>query len=436
MRIRVQVEAELVVVGRDDRVVVEVFVEVRRTVAVQIVQARDLVAAEDVDFFIHDLQAQRLEKARGEAPPRQLGELVIQAAHHPHVAVEGADRRAAVGEKVEAAEEGLGVPFVRQAVGDDVHRVRAVVRADGALGDDLIGEERRAAFGERGEIGRGAELFHGLLEFVRIRCGTAPDGDLESVGGLRRELDDHAAVGLFEGGTVSAADERDAESLVLQFGGLDDKHGGAAGGLAGAGGRVAEHEGLRAEVFGFKGARENLHAVEVFEPGHFQHFRRAHGVAEDHIVAVHMEAAVMRLCFGQRALLLFSRVGEIAIRCPARTDGRLERDLTFRHRRRRPRDLRLRVAELEVVARPRQRGAQRVGVVAHVGALVRADGDDEALVGGDRLAAAAHDGAGEERPTDDAIGGISRTGGGQGGRRGRGGGGTGSERAEREQWEQ
>ncbi len=50
-----EVERELVVCGRVADVVVEVLVEVRLAVVVQIVQARDLIAAEDVDLVIDDL---------------------------------------------------------------------------------------------------------------------------------------------------------------------------------------------------------------------------------------------------------------------------------------------------------------------------------------------------------------------------------------------
>ena len=44
----------------DDAGVVEVFVEVGLAVAVEIVQAGDLVAAEDVDFVIDDFQSNGL----------------------------------------------------------------------------------------------------------------------------------------------------------------------------------------------------------------------------------------------------------------------------------------------------------------------------------------------------------------------------------------
>ena len=92
-RVGLQVEGELVEARRDLHVVVEVLVEVGLAVAVQVVQPGDLVAAEDVDLVVDDLQAQRLEQARGEAPPRELLELVVDAGDDPDVAAPGADRR-------------------------------------------------------------------------------------------------------------------------------------------------------------------------------------------------------------------------------------------------------------------------------------------------------------------------------------------------------
>ncbi len=45
----------------------------------RIVQVRDLIAAEDVDFTIDDLLAQRLEHAGGVALPLDVFELVVDA---------------------------------------------------------------------------------------------------------------------------------------------------------------------------------------------------------------------------------------------------------------------------------------------------------------------------------------------------------------------
>jgi hypothetical protein len=105
LAIRLQSHRELVEMLRDLVVVVEVLDEVYFTIAVQIPQPSDLVAACHIDGFLHNFQAEGLKQAGGDPLPDQLSEVAINAAHPPHVSVPGADRRApAVLEKIEAAE--------------------------------------------------------------------------------------------------------------------------------------------------------------------------------------------------------------------------------------------------------------------------------------------------------------------------------------------
>ena len=212
VRICVQIEAELVVILRDDRVVVEIFVKIRRAVAVQIMQARDLIAAEHVHFVIDDFEAERLKQARRKPPPRELAERVVDAAHNPHVAVKRANRRAPVREKVEAAEERFRLPLVRQTVGDDIHGVRAVVRAKGALRDDLLGEECRTALGQRGEVGKLFFDSRGGDELFQIRDGAAPDREFERAF-LPAVLNRENAARLAGGKPHRAAEPRDGGGL-------------------------------------------------------------------------------------------------------------------------------------------------------------------------------------------------------------------------------
>ena len=72
LRVGLQIQHELVPLQRQAGVVVEVLVEVRLAVAVEIVQPGDLITARRVDDAIDDLQAQRLLQSRGEALPADL----------------------------------------------------------------------------------------------------------------------------------------------------------------------------------------------------------------------------------------------------------------------------------------------------------------------------------------------------------------------------
>ena len=74
-------------------VVVEVLIKVGLAVSVEVVEPDDLVAAADVDLAPDDLQAQRLEQARGDPPPGEPLLRSIDALDEPDVAVPGADRR-------------------------------------------------------------------------------------------------------------------------------------------------------------------------------------------------------------------------------------------------------------------------------------------------------------------------------------------------------
>ena len=67
------------IVLRHDGIVVEVLVEVRLAVMVQVVQARDLITACHVHFPVDHLEAQRLEQARRIPAPRQLVEFIVEA---------------------------------------------------------------------------------------------------------------------------------------------------------------------------------------------------------------------------------------------------------------------------------------------------------------------------------------------------------------------
>src|SRR5215470_12628884 len=68
-------------------VVVEAFVVIRFPVAVQIVEADDLVAAADINSAVAKLQTERLEQTGRDPLPGETPRGVFESAHHPHVAV-------------------------------------------------------------------------------------------------------------------------------------------------------------------------------------------------------------------------------------------------------------------------------------------------------------------------------------------------------------
>ena len=148
VRIHLQVMRELVVFLKRRDVVIEVLVEVRLAVVVQVVQARDLIAAEHIHFVLNDLQAERLEKSGGVTLPRHAVEFVVDVAEQPHVARHRANCRArAVRKKVDAAATNPGVEGIGFGHGERVHDVRlGRVRAEFAGNEQRFAPARRAAF--------------------------------------------------------------------------------------------------------------------------------------------------------------------------------------------------------------------------------------------------------------------------------------------------
>ena len=325
-------------------------------------QARNLVAARDVNLPVHKLRAERLEEAGGKALPSNLLQLIVEPADEPHVAVKGANRRAAVGEEVVPAEVGLGVPRVRRRLGDVVHDVGAGIGAKRALGDDS-GPLGGAALRERGEVGgrfggleRGA---NGVHFRIGVRAGDE-DFQIQRLRARLRDEREFARAGLiaFRGGElahVRVASDTDDEAVraVAKDGELELL---CRLGLYRAVVR-AEHHACAADEAqcllarpNVQRAREDALAADGFEAGQFQHTRVARRVGQHDIVAMDVEAAILGLRAGQWALLIRARVSEIFGSRPARPNLRLEGQLALDFRRRRPLDALLSLAEFEEVS--------------------------------------------------------------------------------------
>jgi hypothetical protein len=76
---------------RDLVVAIETLVIVGLTIAVEIAEADDLIAARDVDQSVHDFQSEWLEEPRRDALPRQTSARVVDSADSPDVTVPRAD---------------------------------------------------------------------------------------------------------------------------------------------------------------------------------------------------------------------------------------------------------------------------------------------------------------------------------------------------------
>jgi hypothetical protein len=101
-------------------------VEIGFVIAIEIVQTGDLIATEDVELVLHDLHAQRLIQAGGEAFPAQLLQLFVDALHEPHLACHRRDGRSAIAEEIMRRDE-------EQRAIRILERDRDAIRGEGRL---------------------------------------------------------------------------------------------------------------------------------------------------------------------------------------------------------------------------------------------------------------------------------------------------------------
>ena len=285
LRVRLQVEHELVEVRGDLDVVVEVLVEVGFAVLVEVVQDRDLVATEDVDLLVDDLQAEAVEDAGGVAAPGDLAELVVGELADPDVAAPGGEGDASVLEEVDRADADPGVVGILGGDGDGVDEVgrglefgqlvleRLLLRgvglgfdaalerlgllglvglAERAFGDDFLRPVGGAALGEGAEVGGGGDLGGHFAEHVAGVDRAVGERDLEGgAGGDLGELEGEEVALVTEDRAVGQAVDGHGGEFV---GGLNDGRG-VLGGLGGLG------LGLRVGLLaGLLGRERDFHA--------------------------------------------------------------------------------------------------------------------------------------------------------------------------------
>ena len=112
--IRLQSHREFVKVFRDLMVAVEALVPVRFVVAVEVVEPNDLIAANDVDFFLNTFHAQRLKQSSSNPlPGERFAFRIGETVDSPNGSVPRRyDRGPGVRQKVDSCQSQLAVPRV------------------------------------------------------------------------------------------------------------------------------------------------------------------------------------------------------------------------------------------------------------------------------------------------------------------------------------
>ena len=333
LAVRLQVEGELVEVRGDLDVVVEVLVEIGLAVAVEVLEAGDLVATEDVELLVDDRQAEGVEDAGGVAAPADLGEVGVGDLADPHVAAPGREGDAAVLEEREGADADPGLVGVGLGDGDVVDEVGGVEDlgqfvlqggllvgvgglgellldrvgllglvdlAEHAFGHDFFLPVRRAALGEGAQVGGLGDGRGGLGEGPGVLAAVG-EGDLEArAGGDLAEFQrEHVTFGRERAGDAVDGDRGGQLVAGLALG--ERERGGEAFGLHGtAVGQVREADGF-GEVTGDdrEGAAEDLDAIDGLEFGAFEQAGPADGVGEGDAIAGEVEAEVLGVLAGQ-----------------------------------------------------------------------------------------------------------------------------------------
>ena len=324
--VHLEVEGELVEVGRDLHVVVHVLIRVRLAVAVEVAQAGDLVPSEDMDDTLDHLEPERVEEAGGIALPADGAVLRGQVGAHPDVAAPGGEGEAVAFEEIQRAEAHPRAVRVRLRHGQGVDEVgRDLELADtGGVGlgsatktgqrllglglahlpADLDGllPARGPALGEGEQVGgrRGGGLGGGgqgggALGERGAHVGHADLGADLQAAKVERER---------AGGTETVArDARDGDGddVGAAMGKQDGRTG--AGELGpGAGDGVGELDpGGQGAVRHLELAHQHLTPVDHPEIGRLEDGRRPDRVGEDDALAVEEEAAILGVGGGKGA---------------------------------------------------------------------------------------------------------------------------------------
>ena len=107
--VRFQTRNVFVPVQRHVSIVVEVLVDIRFTVVIQISQTCDLVPTDNVDMVVDNLQPEWLKEACCESSPGEAIERRVDSVNQPDIAVKITDSSAAILKEVVAAAKKEGI---------------------------------------------------------------------------------------------------------------------------------------------------------------------------------------------------------------------------------------------------------------------------------------------------------------------------------------
>ena len=278
--------------------VAEVLVEIGFTVVIQIVQARDLVAAEDEHLSVAYLQAEGLVEAGGETFPAQFTQVAVDAPDAPDVAVDGADERRAVGSEVHTGQEHQRLPGVVVGHGEGIDGEEVGVEAALAGGLEFRQPTGGAGFGEVGEIFLGsAELLEQSGGRFCVRF-PGPEQDFCAHASRVSWKSDYLISVLIFQDAPGAAEEHDRlvrpvlkrhtarirRRLSVIQPGIRQR-------LAGR----AQDDDTRLLIgrAQFQRTDEQVYVAGAFEPGRFEHAHPAHAVFENDAFVVQMQPDVV-----------------------------------------------------------------------------------------------------------------------------------------------
>ena len=263
LRPGLQVEAEGMESAGELPVVVEVLVVIRLSVAVEVVVARDLVIGDGVDHIVHDGESQGFVPAGGDSFPGKFLQLLIDPTHDPDIPIPGAHRRpGGIAEKVETPDAHLHSVGVLVGHGQPVENVGSLPIVLGQLpgGGHGLGPAGGTALHEQGQI------------FQSLRHAPTPVDHLE-VRHAHGNLQDNAAV--YHARFPSGSHDLEPGSPLF----------------------ISQHHHRRPGELALDGPGDET----VLESREFQNRIRAHRIAQDGLVSVHIKSLVVSLGFGKGA---------------------------------------------------------------------------------------------------------------------------------------
>ena len=370
-----QVKNELVETFGRSVTIAEVLVVTGFAVVVQIVVARELVAAGSVNDIVHNFQAERLIHSGSKAAPFEILQPVVDARNNPDVAVPGAERRAfAVGEEIQPAKTHATFPRIvnrrRQAVGD-ISAVGSPARFQNAFGRDILRPMGGTALGK---IKHHRLAFEQTGEPRQVTRIAVPDDQLEQ--GCRsafRQAQHDAIADNFQPGSPRQIHSADGGHLAVRRGQARD----VILGFARRALRFANrHQKRRFDFLCLEGSDESDLPVLRHTGRLFVNLRAVNRVGEHDVRPIHEKTVPMRPVVRQRTERFRTRVRELAL--VVRPAGQLrgaELLLAINGRVHAVFAIKRDALRLDVTARPTRRHPQQFGVEQHVRVVADADGE-------------------------------------------------------------